>query len=268
MWDMTGRIPDAGRAGIKQNPQITRNSTGPNASPAVAIFQYATFFQCSENLDNARPSDTSLTFLCLIWDHRRCPSASTLLAERREGRGVVGVDGGSTTSATGASLGGGTRSGVGASTGAATSTTTSTALATLSTSTATTTTAALGALGGGGALLPAAIVVDRQLLLLLTLTQLLATGGGDEVLSLVLLEGLGASPLVSILGLADLLCGLESKLLLGLLGEVSLKGNLLDLGLLVLSLGIFSLGVLLLGLSNGLSGLLVLELSLTLLGTP
>lgn len=87
---------------------------------------------------------------------------------------------------------------------------------------------------------------------------------------MLLSKGLGTGPLllITLVGLADGLGCVQSGLLLSLLGEVGLKGDLLDLWLLVLSLGILSLGVLLLGLGNGLSGLLVLELSLTLLGTP
>lgn len=198
-------------------------------------------------------------------------SWSTLFAERGEGRGIVGVDGHSTTtSTTGTGLGSSTGSSAGATTGtsASTSARASTALTTVGTTTGTSATTTR-ALGGCVGLLPAAVVVDGELLLALTLTLLLAGTAGNEVLVVVLDKRLGAGPLLVVSdGLADALGVAQGELLLGLLGEVGLKSDLLDLGLFVLSFGILSLGILLLGLGNGLSSLLVLELSLAFGGTP
>ena len=140
-----------------------------------------------------------------------------------------------------------------------------------------TTTATASATGAVG--LDEAVVDLEDLLgLALALALGLASGGGG-VLVVLLDEGLGAGPLLVGLGalvglaVADALFGLEGELLLGLLGEVVVVGDVLLLGLgglggLGLGVGCLSLGVLLLAGGDVLAGLLVLQLGLALGGAP
>lgn len=202
-----------------------------------------------------------------------------LAAQAGESTGVVGVDGGrAATSTTGAATGEAVTTARGTSTGSTAGSTTAT-VATLSSTTTVTTTASAAAtatLTGavGRRLLPLVVSDEDVLLLALALALLLASRTGDEVLIVVLDEGLGASPLLLLLGvdtlvgLAGRCAGVQGSPLLGLLGEVGLKSDLLRLRLLGLGLGILSLGILLLGLSNGLTGLLVVELGSSLGGAP
>lgn len=202
-----------------------------------------------------------------------------LAAQAGESAGVVGVDGGrATTSTTRAATGEAVTTARGTSTGSTAGSTTAT-VATLSSTTTVTAAAsatATAALTGavGRRLLPFVVSDEDVLRLALALALLLASRTGDEVLIVVLDEGLGASPLLLLLGV-DTLVGLagrcasvQGELLLGLLGEVGLESDLLRLRLLGLGLGILSLGILLLGLSNGLTGLLVVELGGSLGGAP
>lgn len=203
-------------------------------------------------------------------------------AQAGEGRLVLGVDGSgviaTSTSATevrrgrsAATLGTlttlgtlGTLRTVTAGAATATLTTTSTA------GTATAATAATGALR----LDESGVEVNGLLDLALTLTLALASGTGNvDVLGLILLEGLGAGPLLvelaALVGLTGLEGGIESELLLGLLGQVVGVRDALVLGLSsLLASGILSEGLLLLALGNGLTGLLILQLGLTLGSTP
>lgn len=207
-----------------------------------------------------------------------CALGRLLAAQAGESTGVVGVDGGSAaTSTTGAATREAVTTTGGTSTGSTAGSTTAT-VATLSTTATTVTTTASGAAtaltGALGRLLPLVVSDEEVLRLALALALLLASSRGDEVLGLFLDEGLGASPLLLLLGvdtlvgLASRCAGVQGSLLLGLLSEVGLESDLLGLRLLGLDLGILSLGVLLLGLSNGLTGLLVVELGSTLGGTP
>lgn len=202
-----------------------------------------------------------------------------LAAQAGESTGVVGVDEGrAATSTTGAATGEAVTTARGASTGSTAGSTTATVATLSSTTTVTTTTsaAATATLTGavGRRLLPLVVSDENVLLLALALALLLAPRTGDEVLIVVLDEGLGASPLLLLLGvdtlvgLAGRCAGVQGSPLLGLLGEVGLKSDLLRLRLLGLGLGILSLGILLLGLSNGLTGLLVVELGSSLGGAP
>lgn len=179
-------------------------------------------------------------------------------AEGGEGRLVAGVDGGSILTAATSTAEVGSLS------------TTLAAAVTAATAAATTGTAAstAGALG----LDEAGVKVNGLLDLLLTLTLLLATGG-REVVDLLLLEGLGGLPLLvelaTLVGRAELNAVLKGKLLLGLLDEVVGVRDALVLGLSGFPGGsILSNGLLLLGLSDGLAGLLVLQLGLALGGAP
>jgi hypothetical protein len=202
-------------------------------------------------------------------------------SQARESRLVVGVDG-SSAAGTGTATAT-TEVTTGGATGGTATTTLTTATATLATTTArelatgtTASTAALATLAGR--LDEAVLELDELLLLALTLALSLAAGTGEEDLVLLALdELLGVGPLLVLLGalvgLADLqgVFLLESELLLGQLGEVVgvrdglvllLSGGLVDRG------GILGTSLLLIGLGDLLASLLVLQLSLTLSGTP
>jgi hypothetical protein len=134
--------------------------------------------------------------------------------------------------------------------------------------TATTAAAASGSLR----LDEAGVKVNGLLHLALTLTLLLAAGA-SKVDVLLLLERLGVSPLLvelaSLVGGSDLDLRFESSLLLGLLDEVVGVRDALIFGLNgLLGSGILGLVLLLLCLSLGLTGLLVLKLSIAFGGTP
>lgn len=204
-----------------------------------------------------------------------------LAAQAGESTGIVGVDGGgAATSATGAATREAVTTARSTSTGStagstsatvATLTTTATTLST----TASGTSAALPALTGAVGSFTLNIPGDDLLRLGVALAQLLASRGGDEILLGVILdEGLAASPLLLLLGVHTLVglasgcADVQGSILLGQLGIVGIERDLLGLRLLSLVLGILSLGILLLGLSNGLTGLLVVELGSTLGGTP
>lgn len=191
-----------------------------------------------------------------------------LVAEAGEGRLIVGVDGSSLV----------LRAGSTATGSAATGTTAGTATATGTIAAGTTTGTATGTTTSGTLRLDVALLDLEDLLdLALTLALLLAGGAGDELLSLLLLDGLGVGPLLvlndTLVGLADLESGLglESGLLLGELGEVLGVGDVLLLLLLGGSLNgglALSGGLLLLRLGDLLTSLLILQLSLALGGAP
>lgn len=159
---------------------------------------------------------------------------------------------------------------------AATAAVTSTATVTTTLSATTSTAASASASTTSGALRldEARVEVNGLLDLALALALCLASGRG-EVLLLLVLEGLGVGPLLvelaALVGLTDLETGVESGLLLSLLGEIFLVRDLL-LGLLLgggsLSGSVLSNGILLLVLSDSFTGLLVLKLSSTLVSTP
>jgi hypothetical protein len=165
--------------------------------------------------------------------------------------------------------------------GVTAATTGGTATATALTASTTLTTAATGAAASttgtatGTVLLNEGVVdVDDSLLLALTLALGLAGAGSDEVLSLVLDELLGSGPLLvglgALVGLADVESAAKSSLLLSLLGEVVLVGDILvlRLGGVLDTLTVLGNGLLQLGLGDLLASLLVLLLSSTLLGAP
>lgn len=93
-------------------------------------------------------------------------------------------------------------------------------------------------------------------------------GAGDEFF-LVVIEGLGASPLLvelaALVGLTNLVVA-KAELLLGLLGKVVGVGDALVLGL--GGLGGLVLGTSFVALSDGLASLLVLQLGVALVGAP
>lgn len=184
---------------------------------------------------------------------------SGLVAGVDGGRGVVTASACTTTGVVAAAV--------------ATLTTTSSAAALA----ATASTAATGASGtstGALGLDEARVKVNSLLGLALTLALGLAAGrGSPDLLLLVLVEGLGSGPLLvelaALVGRADLGClGSECELLLGQLGEVVDVRDALVLGLGGLLSTILSSGGLLLGLSNGITSLLVLQLSVALVGAP
>ena len=193
-----------------------------------------------------------------------------LSAEAGEGRLVVRVDGGTGSTVLTATTVATTELATGSTTATAAGGTIAAGTTTRAATAATATSSALG--------LNVALVDLNDLLdLALTLALGLATGTGDEVLSLILDEGLGGSPLLVLLGtlvgLADAqgLLSLKGELLLSELGEVLRVRDVLVLGLLLLGLlGGLTLGngLLLLGLSDLLASLLILKLSLALGGTP
>jgi hypothetical protein len=151
---------------------------------------------------------------------------------------------------------------------AATTTAFTTATTTVATAASTAST-----LTGRGSEHAVTIELDVDLLLALALTLGLGTLAGHVGLLLFLTgQGLALGELLAaaLVGLADVL-GSKGELLLGLLDEVGGVGLALvfRLGLgLVLALGGISYGVLLLGLGDGLSGLLVFELSVAVVSTP
>lgn len=189
-------------------------------------------------------------------------SRASLFAESREGRLVAGVDGSSVLAAATASAAEVT------STASVTTT-----IATLTTSASPATTAATSTTSARALRLDeAGIEVDGLLGLALTFALGLAGRAGDVVL-LLLLERLSGGPLLvelaALVGLTDLEAGVKSSLLLGLLGKVLCVRDVLLLGLGgFFASGILNEGVLLLGLGNGLTSLLVLQLSVTLSGAP
>lgn len=206
---------------------------------------------------------------------------SRLASQARESGLVVGVDGRSAAGTRGTATAAAEVT-TGTATGATTTTSLTTATATLATTTArelaTGTTAAAATLTTlAGGLDETVLELDELLLLALALALGLAAGAGEEDLILLGLdELLGVGPLLvglgSLVGLADLegVLLLEGKLLLGLLGEVVGIGDglvlLLDGSL--LSGGILGDGLLLLGLGDLLADDLILQLGLTLSGTP
>lgn len=192
-------------------------------------------------------------------------------AKAGEGRLVVGVDRSSAavTTTAGGTTTGSTTAGTAPSTGLTTAATGR--LATASATTTATTTAATATLLGS--LNEAVLKLDDLLLLALTLALGLATGAGEVILGL-LDEFLGLVPLLvesrALVGLADLQgIGSKSGLLLGLLDKVVgvRDGLILLLGLSSRGGGV-SLSILGISLGDGLGGLLVLELGLTLVATP
>lgn len=194
-----------------------------------------------------------------------------LVAEAGEGRLIVRVDGSSLVLGAGSTATGSTTGST--TTGSTTGTATATAGIATGTTAAATGTTTSGALGLDEALVDLEDLLD----LALTLALLLAGGASNELLGLVLLEGLGVGPLLvlndTLVGLADLeggSLGLESGLLLGELSEVLGVGDVLLLLLLGGSLGggLTLGGLLLLRLGDLLAGLLILQLSLALGGAP
>ena len=197
--------------------------------------------------------------------------SALILGVKSRGGARSAAGGTATGSTTGLTTAAGTTTG--AATGAATAATLGTvaalgAVAAALTTTATTA-AAEAAAGALGLLNEALVDLDDLLDLALTLALGLAGGTGNELVVLVLDQGLGRGPLLvglgALVGLADRQSALEAQLLLGLLGEVLVVGNELLLGLgLLLSGGLLSGGSLLVGLGNGLASLLVALLGLTL----
>lgn len=118
------------------------------------------------------------------------------------------------------------------------------------------------------------INLDELLGLALALTLGLDASSSDEVVLIVLAQGLGAGPLLvglaAFVRLANLEVVAKSELLLSLLSEVFGIGDMLVLGLGGSSniFGILSSGFLQLGLSNFLPDLLVLGLGTTFGSTP
>ncbi len=198
-----------------------------------------------------------------------------LFAEAGEGRLVLGVDVSSRASratATGTTTGTTLAAATTATTAVTTVATIATVAAVTTTVTTVTTTATAGTTAGAATgtvrLDEARVKVNSLLDLALTLTLLLAAATGD-VLLLLVLESLGASPLLvelaALVGLTDLVTA-KSELLLGLLGEVVAVRDTLVLGLSGLGISIGS--SVLVALGNSLTGLLVLELGVTLVGAP
>ena len=120
----------------------------------------------------------------------------------------------------------------------------------------------------------AVVELDELLLLALALALDLAARAADELVILLLDQGLGAGPLLvnlaALVGLADRQGGVERQLLLCLLGEVVGIRHVVVLGLGLGSLGLVAFGkslalgngLLLLGLGERLASLLVLQLGL------
>jgi hypothetical protein len=201
--------------------------------------------------------------------------ASRLFAQAGEGGLVLGVDGGSVLTARRL------RVGVAATVAAAEVASSAALTTTLTTLTAapttrTTTTAAAAAASGALGLNESRVKVNGLLDLALALALLLADRRGKvDLVLLGLVEGLGVSPflveLAALVGLTDLEAGVKGCLLLGLLSQVVLVRDALILrfgGLFGDRCSIFCGGLLLLGLSNSLTGLLVLQLGITLSSTP
>lgn len=119
--------------------------------------------------------------------------------------------------------------------------------------------------------LPGTVPLDNVLLglLLLLLAALLDRGG--VVSEVFLLDGnQGLLLLGALIGLAELLGSVKTSgsAFFVPLGQVLVEGELLGLRLLRFGLSILSLGGLLLALSNGFSGLLILQLGVAISGAP
>lgn len=122
-----------------------------------------------------------------------------------------------------------------------------------------------------GRLLPGAVPLDNVLLGLLLLLLVALLDGGGVVAEVLLLDGdQGLLLLGALVGLAELLGGVEAGVgAVDLeLGQVLVEGELLGLGLLGLGLGVLGLGGLLLALGDGLAGLLVLQLGVAVGSAP
>jgi hypothetical protein len=195
---------------------------------------------------------------------------SLVAAQAGEGRLIIGVDGlvllATATAATEVAAG----SAAGGTTGST---------ATTATASITTGSVATGATATTAAAAPSALRLDVTVLeldellgLALTLALGLAAGAGEELLLGVLGDGSEVLPLVvldTLVGLADAQ-GAKAGLLLGELSKVLVVGDVLVLGLLLLSLalgGSLTLG-LLLGLGDLSASLLILQLGLALVGAP
>lgn len=192
-------------------------------------------------------------------------ASSLFAAKAGEGRLVLGVDGGVGLLAATTTISALAAAEVTATATLATAVTTATATTAATAAALAAESAALGALR----LDVAHIDVDGLLGLLGALTLGLAAGGG-HVIALIADDLLSGAPLLggALVGLADLRGAVESGLLLGELSEVVVVGDVLVLRLLDLLLGILSGGILLLSLGDGITGLLVLQLSVALSGTP
>lgn len=131
--------------------------------------------------------------------------------------------------------------------------------------------AATAAAALAGRLLPGAVPLDNVLLGLLLLLLAALLDGGGVVAEVLLLDGdQGLLLLGALVGLAELLGGVEAGVgAVDLeLGQVLVEGELLGLGLLGLGLGVLGLGGLLLALGDGLAGLLVLQLGVAVGSAP
>jgi hypothetical protein len=181
-----------------------------------------------------------------------------LFAEAGEGRLILSVDGGS-------------RSITAAAAATEVASTSTTSLATVATATATTTATTGATTTSALGLDKAGVEVNGLLDLALTLT-LLLTVATSVVLLLVVLERLGVLPLLvelaTLVGLANVKGVFEAELLLGLLSEVLGVGDGLVLRLGGLFGSVLSSGILLLALSDGITGLLVLQLGVALSSAP
>lgn len=203
-----------------------------------------------------------------------------------QGREVVGTEGrGSTAAGTTTSRTATRRATTGTTVTPEATTVTSTTLATIATITTTTTAAAVTTttlatvtatvtatatatastgrtvLGRAGVVLP-----NDGLLGLLVLGGFLCCRSGNKVVLLVLLGQSGALGVV-VFDSADLEL-LELGSGGGLLSEVGIERDLLDLRLLGLAFSVLSVGLGLLGLCDGLTGLLVVQLGLAVGSTP
>ena len=182
-------------------------------------------------------------------------NVSLVTAEAGEGRGVLGVNRSSSLA-----------------TAATAEVTTGTTLTTATATATTLATAAAASTTGTLRLDIARVEVNGLLDLALTLTGLLAASG-SEVILLVILEGLGVLPLLvefaTLVSRAEVEVT-EGKLLLGLLGKVVDVGDALVLGLSggLVAGSILDESLVLISVGDNLGSLLVLQLCLTLLGTP
>lgn len=202
--------------------------------------------------------------------------ASRLFAQAGEGGLVLGVDGGSVLTARRLRVG--VAATVAAAEVASSAALTTTLAAITAAPTTRTTTAAAAAATSSGALRlnESRVKVNGLLDLALALALLLADRRGKvDLVLLGLIEGLSVGPflveLAALIGLTDLEAGVKGCLLLGLLSQVVLVRDALIFrfgGLFGDRCSIFCGGLLLLGLSNSLTGLLVLQLGITLSSTP
>lgn len=203
-----------------------------------------------------------------------------LRSQAGEGRGIAGVDGsglaarGATGRASVGALGASTAAGSVAASATESTLESASAGGSVSTATAATEASTGAATARLGSLDEALVDVEDLLLLALTLALGLAAGASNEVLLFFLGDRLSVGPLLVLLaalvGLAGLRDpGTELELLLGQLGEVIGVGDAVVLGLsLGLGLGGCSLALLLVSLSNGITGLLILQLGIALVGAP